>query len=80
MAKKPLVTKGIMERFKDNIEFQRFLVDLEGVTGDTGDKVDKVIGGTEDNITTLTSGGNIQDGGQSIDDLEARSFFLARIY
>ena len=73
----PLVTKGIIQKFKDSPEFQRFLMSLQGVTTT---KADKVVGGTEDNIVILTTDGNIQDSGQSLTDVEARAFFFARIY
>lgn len=80
MAKIPLVTRGIIQKFRDDPEVQRFLMSLEGSTTDISLKANKVVGGEEDNIPTLTSDGDLQDGGQSLTDIEARAFFFARIY
>ena len=80
MAKVPLVTRGVIQKFKDDPEVQRFLMSLEGTTTDVSLKANKVIGGEEDNIVTLTSDGDIQDSGQSVTSINSSSFFFARIY
>lgn len=40
---------------------------------DNNNKANKVVGGVEDNIATLTSDGDIQDSGYSFDDVQLRN-------
>jgi len=57
MAKVPLVTRGIIQKFKDAPEVQRFLMDLEGVSSDLNDYLQIVnLLGTTNQITVTNNG------------------------
>ena len=78
--KRPVITNNIQGIFRNNPEMQRFLMDLAGITTDVSEKIDKVVGGEEGNLPILDPGGGLEDGGQSLADIESRAFFFARIY
>lgn len=75
MPGKPLVPRELMQFFRQSREIQRYFDELGR---NTDGFANKVVGGTEDNIVTLKADGDIQDSGESIDTLRARSYFYGR--